>query len=125
MTKTQALHSFFGGFGIPAFEENSVPSFDEDKTFPFLTYTVVTDSFDHEVAITANLWYKSTSWTACNLKLNEISNAIGYGGKIIDFDDGKIWIKPGSPFAQSMGDSDDKLIKRKYINLTVEFFSAT
>jgi hypothetical protein len=46
------------------------------------------------------------------------------GGKTLPCDGGAIWIKRGSPFSQNMGDPNDDLVKRKYINITAEFFTA-
>ena len=121
MTKAAAIYQFWSGFGLTAYEENTVP---EDAAYPYVTYQLVTDSFDREVAATASLWYRSESWTAINAKTEEISAHIGLGGKIIKCDGGRIWIKRGQPFAQNMGDESDDLIKRKYLNLTFEFFTA-
>ena len=121
MTKAAAIYQFWSSFGLTAYEENTVP---EDAAFPYLTYQLVTDSFDHEVAATVSLWYRSESWTAINAKTEEISAHIGLGGKIIKCDGGHIWIKRGQPFAQNMGDESDDLIKRKYLNLTVEYLTA-
>ena len=121
MTKAAAIYQFWNGFDLTAYEENTVP---EDAAFPYITYQLVTDSFDREVAATASLWYRSESWTAINAKTEEFSAHIGLGGKIIKCDGGRIWIKRGQPFAQNMGDESDDLIKRKYLNLTFEFFTA-
>ena len=129
MTKAAAIHAFWNGFGLKAFEENYVKDADEDGNpiepkMPYITYQLVTDSFDREVAATASIWYRSTGWTAINAKTEEISAHIGLGGKIIKCDGGRIWIKRGQPFAQNMGDESDDLIKRKYLNLTFEFLTA-
>lgn len=121
MTKAAAIHSFWSSFGLPAYEENAVP---QDVEFPYLTYTVVTDSFGVQTALTANLWYRSSSWTAINAKTEEISTAISRGGIILPCDGGAVWLQRGSPFAQSLGGEADELIKRKYINITAEFFTA-
>lgn len=121
MTKAAAIYQFWSGFGLTAYEENTVP---EDAAFPYITYQLVTDSFDREVAVTASLWYRGESWTAINAKTEEISAHIGLGGKIIKCDGGRIWIKRGQPFAQNMGDESDDLIKRKYLNVTIEYFTA-
>ena len=121
MTKAAAIYQFWSGFGLTAYEENTVPT---DAVFPYVTYQLVTDSFDREVAATASLWYRSESWTAINAKTEEISRYIGGGGRLIDCDGGFIWLKRGSPFAQNMGDESDDLIKRKYINVTVEYMTA-
>jgi len=121
MTKAAAIYQFWSSFGLTAYEENTVP---EDAAFPYVTYQLVTDSFDRDVAAMASLWYRSESWTAINAKTEEISAHIGLGGKIIKCDGGRIWIKRGQPFAQNMGDDSDDLIKRKYLNLTVEYLTA-
>ena len=121
MTKAAEIYKFWNGFGLTAYEENTVP---EDAVFPYITYQLVTDSFDREDVATASLWYRGESWTAINAKTEEIAQYIGLGGKIIKCDGGRIWIKRGQPFAQNMGDESDDLIKRKYLNLTFEFFTA-
>ena len=121
MTKAAAIYQFWSGFCLTAYEENTVPT---DAAFPYVTYQLVTDSFDREVAATASLWYRGESWTAINAKTEEISQKIIRGGKIISCDGGAIWLKRGQPFAQSMGDESDDLIKRKYLNITAEFMTA-
>lgn len=121
MTKAAAIYQFWSGFGLTAYEENTVPT---DADFPYITYQLVTDSFDREIPLTASIWYRSESWTAINAKAEEISQKISRGGKIISCDGGAIWLKRGQPFAQSMGDESDDLIKRKYLNITAEFMTA-
>ena len=121
MTKAAVIYQFWSGFGLTAYEENTVPT---DAAFPYITYQLVTDSFDREIPLTASLWYRSESWTAINAKTEEISQKISRGGKIIPCDGGAIWFKRGQPFAQNMGDESDNLIKRKYLNIAVEFMTA-
>ena len=121
MTKAAAIYQFWSGFGLTAYEENTVQS---DAAFPYITYQLVTDSFDREVQVTASLWYRGESWTGINAKTEEISQKISRGGKIIPCDGGAIWLKRGQPFAQNMGDESDDLIKRKYLNITAEFMTA-
>lgn len=121
MTKAAAIYQFWSGFGLTAYDENTVPT---DAAFPYITYQLVTDSFDREIPITASIWYRSESWTAINAKTEEISQKISRGGKVISCDGGAIWLKRGQPFAQNMGDESDDLIKRKYLNITAEFMTA-
>ena len=121
MTKAAAIYQFWSGCGLTAYEENSVP---DDATFPYITYQLVTDSFDRETQFAASLWYRSESWTGINAKTEEISQKISRGGKIVSCDGGAIWLKRGQPFAQNMGDENDNLIKRKYLNITAEFMTA-
>lgn len=121
MTKTAMLYKFVSSFGLEAYQEHSVP---DEAIFPYLTYSVSTDSFSgNEVPITISLWYRTTSWLAINAKAEEISTAIGYGGAIVSCDGGKMWIKRGQPFAISMGDNTDDLIKRKLINVSVDYLT--
>ena len=121
MTKAAAIYQFWNSFGLTAYEENTVP---DDAAFPYITYQLVTDSFDREIPLTASLWYRSESWTGINAKVEEISQKISRGGKIISCDGGAVWLKRGQPFAQNMGDESDDLIKRKYINITAEFMTS-
>ena len=121
MTKAAAIYQFWNSFGLTAYEENSVPV---EATFPYITYQLVTDSFDHEIPLAASIWYRSERWSGINAKAEEISQKISRGGKIISCDGGAIWLKRGQPFAQSMGDESDDLIKRKYLNITAEFMTA-
>lgn len=120
MTKAAAIYRFWNDF-LTAYEENSVP---DDAVFPYITYQLVTDSFENEVSMAVSLWYRGTSWTEANAKAEEISAYIGVGGVILNCDSGKIWIRRGSPFSQNMGDESDDLIKRKYLNISAEYFTA-
>ena len=121
MTKAAAIYQFWSSFGLTAYEENTVPT---DSAFPYVAYQLVTDSFDREVTATSSLWYRGESWTDINAKTEEISQTISRGGKIIPCDGGVIWLKRGQPFAQSIGDESDDLIKGKYLNITAEFMTA-
>ena len=121
MTKAAAIYQFWNSFGLTAYEENSVP---DDAAFPYITYQLVTDSFDREIQLTASIWYRSESWAGINAKTEEISQKISRGGRVISCDGGAIWLKRGQPFAQNMGDESDDLIKRKYLNITAEFMTA-
>ena len=121
MTKAAAIYQFWNSFGLTAYEENTVPT---DATFPYITYQLVTDSFDREITLAASIWYRSESWSGINAKTEEISQKISRGGKTISCDGGAIWLKRGQPFAQNMRDESDDLIKRKYLNITAEFITA-
>lgn len=124
MTKEAALYNFWSSFGVETYEENTVLTGEDAPAFPYLTYSVSTGSVGEEIALSASLWYRSSSWVGVNEKAREISEFIGLGGTVINCDDGAIWIKRGTPFAQSMGDESDSLIRRKYLNITAEFLTA-
>ena len=124
MDKAQAIHNFWSSFNLTAIDENS--AYDTTITLPsnYITYEVQTSNLGDSVALTANLWYKSTSWSEISQKADEIAAYIGYGGKVIPIDDGYIWIKLGSPFAQRM-DANNDGIRRIYMTIMVDFLTAT
>lgn len=73
--------------------------------------------------MTVNLWFYTTREDIPDEKAHEFSELIGYGGTQIPCDGGYIWLKRGSPFCQSITDSTDSNIKRRYINLTAEYLT--
>ena len=123
MDKFQALQTFWESFGIPAYDENTVPTGDDAPAFPYITYDAVVSNLGTPVAMNASLWYYGTSWAQITAKMTEIQSAIGRGGKMLRIDDGAIWIIQGSPFAQRMADSND-MVRRIFINITAEFITA-
>ena len=121
MTKAAALHQFFSGFGMPAYTTTSVP---EDAVFPYLTYELATSAWDEgKVGLTINLWFYTTSEAIPNAKAQELSTAIGLGGRVLPCDGGYIWLKRGSPWCQSIRDEVSPDIKRRYINVTAEYLT--
>lgn len=118
MNAVQALNNFWSGFGIPAYDETSVP---DDAHMPYLTYETITDDFGNSVASTVSLFYRSSSWFLPSAKATEIENTISKGGKIVRFDDGAFWIVKGSPFSQRMKDGNDDSVRVIIINVMIEF----
>ena len=119
MNEAQAVQDFLGGFGIPAYAETSVPS---DAEYPYLTYGLVVGSWldAGDTSVQVNLWYYTESEAVPNAKVREIAEAIGMGGVCLPCDGGFVWVKRGSPFAQSVAEENDK-IKRRYINIDLEY----
>ena len=126
MTKAECIHAFFSSFGLPAYEENSVPDYlDDEQTIenhpPYITYELLTDDFRGEaVPVTVLIYDYSDSWQMLNEKTEEISKRIGRFLRLI-CDDGVIAVTKGSPFAQNGTDKDDRTGKYKYINLEFTF----
>ena len=120
MTKDEAIYSFYSGFSLPAYDENTVP---EGSALPYITYSVSTDSIGNIVILSASLWYRSTSWVAIQDKADEIAADLGYGGKIIKIDNGYLWLTKGSPFAQRMSEPSDKMVRRIIIKINAEFLT--
>lgn len=120
MTKDKALQAWFERF-FDAYPASNVP---DDVTFPYLTYELITGAFDGgEIGLTVNVWYYTESEAVPNAKVQEISNAIGMGGSVIPCDGGYIWIKRGSPWCQNIAEDDEPNIKRRYLNITVEYLT--
>lgn len=122
MDKAQKLNEFWNSFGVPAYDENSVP---DDVTYPYITYSVVDDSLENVTSPTASVWYRSSSWAGVEAKKNEIAKRIGEHGHLsLPIDGGYIYMVKGVPFAQRMVDPSDSYVKRIYLNLQVEFLTA-
>ena len=120
MTKGAALQSFFDGI-MTSYAASAVP---ENATLPYLTYDCITSAWDGgEVGLTVNMWFRTTSEKEPDAAVDKLSKAIGLGGVQIPCDDGVIWLKRGSPWAQSLTDETDKTIKRRYINVTAEYLT--
>ena len=136
MDKAQAIDAFWNSFGWKAYDEGTVP---DNAEMPRITYNVVTDSIGDSVLMHASLWDRSTSWARISKKAEEIGKAIEerthkliVGGVLktfypsIPIDDpaGRVFITKGSPFAQRMLEPSDDMVRRIYLNINVEFFTA-
>jgi len=123
MNKFEAIQSFWSSFGLPTYDENTVPDGDDKPSFPYITYDASVSSLGHPVALSGSLWYYGTSWSMITTKLLEIEAELGRGGVTIPIDGGAVWIKKGTPFAQRIADPND-MIRRIFINIEAEFLTA-
>lgn len=119
MDKEQTLHKFFSQFGIPAYDVNTVP---DDAEYPRITYEVSTGNFGDSIFQTFSIWDRSTSWKTVTDILHQIEDYIGYGGVTMRYEQGLLWIKRASPFAQRLG-GDTDTIRRIVVNIELEFIS--
>lgn len=125
MDKAQAIHSFWSSFGIPAYDENTIPTGENRPNPPYITYNVSTGALEDILLLTASVWYYDTSWVNVTEKVDEIAEKLGRNGfHIIELDEGYLWIVQGSPFAQRMSDPEDDMLRRIYLNVTAEFLTA-
>ena len=119
MTPEAALYKFWSGFGIPAYAASSTP---EDVGYPYITYeTVMGEWGAGEVNTTVNVWYYTDSEALPNAKVREIGNRIGLGGVQLSCDGGTLWLKKGSPWAQSVTTEGNTSVKRRYLNVDIEY----
>ncbi len=121
MTKEQALYKFFNSFDIVGYRNTSVP---DDVIFPYLTFDAPISSLEEDpVSITLHLYYYTDSEAEPDAKAEEIRQAIGMGGVLLNCDGGAIWLKWGVPWCQSLVDETNRNIKRRYINITAEYLT--
>lgn len=121
MDRYEAQYSFWASFGVPAYEENSVPTGDEFPGYPYITYEAVTGGFNADIFVNAYIWTRSSSWTLADFLADKIDSELKHGGKLIPYDSGAIWVTAEDNFAQNMGDATDNMIKRKVLSVVLHF----
>lgn len=119
MDKEQALYDFWSSFGIPAYDEGSVP---DGAEFPYITYSTATGAIDNDLQLSASVWYRSSSWIEGAKKAGQIAERIVTMEHPQKIEGGYMWVKQGTPFSQRVTDPDDK-IRRQLINVQVEFLT--
>lgn len=121
MTKGQAIQKFWESFDLTAYDETTVP---DNAKYPYITYSVQTDSIGNTVMTNASLWYRSYSWKEISEKAEEIAKKIvTMYPPTIDIDDGRIYITKGVPFAQRMREESDDAVRRVILNVNFEFLT--
>lgn len=120
--KSQAIQNFWSSFQIPAYDARTVP---DDAEMPYITYEVSLGAIEQILLISADVWYRSTSWADISQKVDEIAEKLGKNGYYrANIDGGHLWLKMGTPFAQRMDDPDDDMIRRYYLQVNAEFLTA-
>ena len=115
--KWTAINTFWNGFGLKAYDENTVPG---NAVMPYITYSASISMLDEPVYMSASIWFRSNSWTEVSQKAEEISNYIG-GGAGVAYDGGRMWVTKASPFAQRMAEPNDLQVRRIIIQITADF----
>ena len=121
MLKEQALNTFWNSFGLPAYDENTIP---DDVQMPYITYEVQTGRLEDRILLTADLWYRSQSWSEITQKATEIGRAIvEMTPPTIKFDAGRLYLYLASPYLRRGGEPDDPGIRRITLEVQAEFLS--
>jgi len=125
MDKAQALHQFWSGFGIPAWDENTVPDDDDIRGEKYIAYSVSTGSLDDVINLTAKIWDTNTSsWEFVENKAEEIAEYIAkMVPPTIPIENGRLYITKGKPFSQRLSNPNE-LVRGNYINIQAEFLTA-
>ena len=120
MDKAQAIHNFWSGFGLKAWDELTVP---DNAPMPYITYSVQSDSIGNPVSMRASIWDRSTSWELVTKKAEAIAkHIVEQYPAAIPIDGGRIYFTKGTPFAQRMADTDEQ-VRRIYLIVMVEFLT--
>lgn len=115
MTNTaRALYTFFSGFGIPAYVENTVPDWAE---LPYITYELVRPDRLRQASFRARIWYRDTSFTAITAKADAIRREIE-GGYSLPTADGALRIWPEDNFLQFQP-PDEPELKIAYLSMII------
>lgn len=123
MTPEAALYEFLSGMGMPAYPQAAVP---DGAELPYLTYPLTVGDWDEgEVNIPITMWFRTASEAIPNAAVRVVREAVPRGGVVVPCDDGALWVKRGSPFAQALlVEGDEEGMKRRYVNLDVEYLIA-
>lgn len=120
MTKWQAQYNFWSKFGVPAYEQNSVPD-TGSLSYPYITYQGISNNFNDSSPVNASIWTRDTSWKEAMTITDRIQEELGYGGSVVFYDGGLFWVQMSNNFAQTMGDPNDDMIKRVVITVNIQF----
>lgn len=128
-TKEAALYEFFNSLRriditgekrtLPGYLDTAVP---DDVRYPYLTYTCATSAWgEGNASLTVNIFDRTTSEADINEWTRILGHAVPPGGTRFAADGGYIWLRRGTPWCQAYVDQNDKLIKRRYINVIAEY----
>lgn len=115
MNTARALYAFFGGFGLPAYVENTVP---DEAALPYITYELLRPDRLSQASFRARIWYRDTSFAAITAKADEIRRVIE-GGHSIPTADGALRIWPDTTFLQFQP-PDEPELKIAYLSMILE-----
>lgn len=110
-----ALKTFFSGFGLPAYQEGTVP---DDVELPYISYSLVSPEWNQKASMYARVWDRTKSNTRLIQKTDQITAEIGER-KILPLTDGYLVIWPETPKVQIQADGD---FRYAYINLSINAY---
>lgn len=113
-----AIKTFFSGFDVPAYSEDSVP---DDAAFPYIAYSQNIPGWTRKASMFVKVWDMTTSNSRIMRIADQITAAIG-NGKTIDLPEGGylvIW-QPDDETIQIQVDGDYRFA---YINLWINCYN--
>lgn len=123
MDKWQAQQEIWSGFGLPAYDEMTVP---DDAVMPYITYEAVAGNIGAATQVAVNLWYRSNSWADISKKAQQIASAVDNMPSSFKIDGGrmKIRLPDGAPWGTRMEEPSDRGVRRIRIAVEIEFLTA-
>lgn len=121
--KWQAQDDFWNGFGLPAYDENTVA---DNAKMPYITYESISGILNGQRQVRASLWYRDDNWAAICQKADEIGQKI-YDEVLpaIRINNGFLMVRipENIPYAQRMEEPDDKEVRRILLTVNMEFLT--
>lgn len=116
MTSTAAaLNAFYNGFGLPAYEVNTVP---DDVSLPYITYSFAEPEYNSPTTHYAQIFTRSNSNALLLEKAGQIVRAIGDGVVL----EGGVVIRPQNPLVQIQIDQGQPDYRFAYLSLQLNSF---
>lgn len=113
----EALKTFFSGFQLPAYSQDSVP---DDVQLPYIQYLLNEPTWDEKATMYCMVWYRTKSNSVLLAKADEIMRTIGIAGKKIMLSDGGwLVIRLESNQAQVQVNGDERAA---YINMSINAY---
>lgn len=116
----QALYAYYSSFGLPAYNEMSVP---DDATLPYITYNLQQGDFCDPVTHYVQVWDRSYSYSYVAAIADMIVADIGRG-KMLPYSGGYVCIRPSTPLIQLLAEEAEggPTERRAYINLQLNIY---
>lgn len=111
-----ALKTFFSGFGLPAYQEGTVP---DDVSLPYITFSLNAPEWNQKASLYAQVWDRTTSNMRLIQLADRITAEIGQEKRIPLDDAGYLVIWPETPLIQIMADGD---YRSAYISLSMNAY---
>ena len=113
---TAAIKTFFSSFGLPAYQEGTVP---DDVTLPYIVFSLSSPEWNQKASMYAMVWDRTKSNAGITRIADQITAAIGERKKIPLDGAGYLVIWPETPLIQIQVDGD---FRYAYINLSINSY---
>lgn len=124
MDKWQAQQNLWESFGLPAYDELTVP---DDAVMPYITYEAVAGNLGASTQVAVNLWYRSNRWDEISKKAQMIATAINNElPPSIKIDGGRMRVRipDGVMWGDRMDEPNDSGVRRIRMAVEIEFLTA-